>query len=215
MGLSYKAAWEAVEAMNNLADRPLVERSVGGRGGGGTRLTDRGRELVATYLQIAAEHERFVDEINARMGDMDRDLRMLGRFTMMTSARNHFVGKVVRVERGAVNDEVELVLSGGERIVSTITHVSVENLGLQVGREAIAKYFMIVVGTGNKVEFVERQVIPLNETTLLVVGFNDFLRNRDGKLVPEPARFTMVVVRRGDEWLIVHHHSSLRPPPTQ
>ena len=33
--LSYKAAWDAVDAMNNLADRPLVERSTGGRAGGG------------------------------------------------------------------------------------------------------------------------------------------------------------------------------------
>ena len=41
VGLTYKAAWDAVEAMNNLAERPLVERSVGGKGGGGTRLTAR------------------------------------------------------------------------------------------------------------------------------------------------------------------------------
>ena len=86
---------------------------------------------------------------------------------------------------------------------------------LTVGRDAIAKYFTIVVGTGNKVAFVERQVIVLNDTTLVAIGFNDFLRNRDGKLVPEPARFTMVLAKRGDEWLIVHHHSSLRPPPVQ
>ena len=35
VGMSYKAAWDAVEAMNNLADRALVERAVGGKGGGG------------------------------------------------------------------------------------------------------------------------------------------------------------------------------------
>ena len=32
-GLSYKAAWDAIDELNNLADQPLVERSVGGRGG--------------------------------------------------------------------------------------------------------------------------------------------------------------------------------------
>jgi molybdate transport system regulatory protein len=31
--LSYKAAWDAVDAMNNLAEAPLVERSVGGKHG--------------------------------------------------------------------------------------------------------------------------------------------------------------------------------------
>ncbi|WP_129559352.1 winged helix-turn-helix domain-containing protein, partial [Bordetella pertussis] len=40
-GMSYKGAWDAIDAMNNLAGEPLVLRSAGGRGGGGTRLTDR------------------------------------------------------------------------------------------------------------------------------------------------------------------------------
>jgi uncharacterized protein (TIGR02246 family) len=81
-----------------------------------------------------------------------------------------------------------------------------------VGREAITKYFTVVVGTGNKVEFRDHQIVALNDSNILVVGFNDFLRNRDGKLTPEPARFTMVLVKQGNEWLIAHHHSSLRPP---
>ena len=37
VGISYKGAWEAVEALNNMSAAPLVERSVGGSGGGGTR----------------------------------------------------------------------------------------------------------------------------------------------------------------------------------
>ena len=82
-----------------------------------------------------------------------------------------------------------------------------------VGREAITKSFTVVVGTGNKVEFRERDLKVLNDKTILVVGFNDFMRNKDGALTPEPARFTMVLVKQGDEWLIAHHHSSLRPPP--
>ena len=82
-----------------------------------------------------------------------------------------------------------------------------------VGRDAITKYFTVVVNTGNKVEFREHQLVALNDSTLLVVGFNDFMRNRDGKLIPEPARFTIVQVKQGNEWLIAHHHSSLRPPP--
>lgn len=36
MGMSYKAAWQAVERMNNLSEHPLVERQTGGRHGGGT-----------------------------------------------------------------------------------------------------------------------------------------------------------------------------------
>jgi uncharacterized protein (TIGR02246 family) len=86
---------------------------------------------------------------------------------------------------------------------------------LTVGREAITKYFTVVVNTGNKVEFRERKLVVVNPTTILAVGFNDFMRNRDGKLTPEQARFTMVLVKQANDWLIAHHHSSLRPPPTQ
>jgi uncharacterized protein (TIGR02246 family) len=84
---------------------------------------------------------------------------------------------------------------------------------LTMGREAITNYFKIVVGTGNKVQFVEQQLKVINPSTVLAVGFNDFLRNKDGALTPEPARFTMILVKQGDDWLITHHHSSLRPPP--
>ena len=37
--ISYKAAWDAVDAMNNLADQPLVVRPAGGTDGGAARLT--------------------------------------------------------------------------------------------------------------------------------------------------------------------------------
>jgi molybdate transport repressor ModE-like protein len=38
--------------MNNLAGEPLVERLAGGKGGGGTRLTQRGRQLVENFRKI-------------------------------------------------------------------------------------------------------------------------------------------------------------------
>jgi molybdate transport system regulatory protein len=146
IGLSYKAAWDAVEAMNNLSEQPLVERTKGGKGGGGTRLTARGEQLVATFRAVEVENDRFLEAINARIGNrsggdpmnLRQDLQVIARLNMLTSARNHFSGKVVRIRNGAVNDEVELVLAGGERIVSVITHESRENLGLKLGSEAIA-----------------------------------------------------------------------------
>jgi molybdate transport repressor ModE-like protein len=42
--LSYKAAWDAVDAMNNLAEQPLLIRAIGGQHGGGSYLTAHGRE---------------------------------------------------------------------------------------------------------------------------------------------------------------------------
>ena len=135
--LSYKAAWDAIAAMNNLSDEVLVERSVGGKGGGGARLTPHGRRLVATFRAVEAESERFVQRVNRRVRDQ-ADIATLGRMTMLTSARNHFVGRVSRIVKGAVNDEVELRLPGGDTLVATITRESTQALGLRKGGEALA-----------------------------------------------------------------------------
>jgi len=57
---------------------------------------------------------------------------------MKTSARNQFLGRISRIQRGAVNDELVLAIANGMKLVAVLTHESVENLGLQVGSEAFA-----------------------------------------------------------------------------
>lgn len=57
---------------------------------------------------------------------------------MKTSARNHFVGTVKTVRPGAVNDEIELDVAGGLRIVATVTSASRTALGLEPGANAFA-----------------------------------------------------------------------------
>ncbi|MFJ3046682.1 molybdopterin-binding protein [Herbaspirillum chlorophenolicum] len=57
---------------------------------------------------------------------------------MLTSARNEFSGKVSQIRPGAVNDEIEITLAGGDRIVAVITQESTRSLELKIGSEAIA-----------------------------------------------------------------------------
>lgn len=57
---------------------------------------------------------------------------------MAVSARNQLVGKVSVTAHGAVNDEVELILDGGAKLVAIVTSSSKEALGLNPGKEAIA-----------------------------------------------------------------------------
>lgn len=137
-GLSYKAAWDAIDAMNNLAGKTLVATTVGGKGGGGTRLTAQGRELLATYHAVAQEQERFLAKINSDLGRAKRSLPVLGRLSMRTSARNQWSGTVRKIRQGAINDEIDIELPGGDRIAAVITRESTENLGVEVGREVIA-----------------------------------------------------------------------------
>ncbi len=74
---------------------------------------------------------------------------------MKTSARNQFAGKVAAVRRGAVNDEIEIEIAGGQRIVAVVTRESTETLGLKSGREAFAlvkasSVILMVAGDGAK-----------------------------------------------------------------
>jgi molybdate transport system regulatory protein len=52
MGMSYKRAWQIVSAINNLSDDPLVIRNTGGAGGGGTMLTEKGKQIISEFRRI-------------------------------------------------------------------------------------------------------------------------------------------------------------------
>jgi molybdate transport system regulatory protein len=136
--MSYKAAWDAIDTMNNLAGAALVERLAGGKGGGGTRLTPRGEQLVRNFELVEREHRRFVERLGQQAAGLADDYLLIRRVSMRTSARNEFFGKVSSVKPGAVNDEIELDVVGGHKIVAVITHASTEELGLRVGAEAFA-----------------------------------------------------------------------------
>ena len=52
-GVSYKAAWQALETLENLAGGKLVEKLVGGNRGGGTTLTVTGEQILKIADRIA------------------------------------------------------------------------------------------------------------------------------------------------------------------
>ena len=138
--LSYKAAWDAVDAMNNLADQPLVLRSTGGRNGGGTQLTEHGRKVVALYRALETEYQAALDRLMDSMNDgQASDFRqfqqLLRRMSMKTSARNQFAGHIVGLREGHVDYEVRIRLDDENEIVAVITIDSAENLGLTIGME--------------------------------------------------------------------------------
>jgi len=52
LGMTYKRAWLLIDSMNQGFGRPVVERSIGGKGGGGAWLTSRGEALLRHYDDI-------------------------------------------------------------------------------------------------------------------------------------------------------------------
>src|ERR1700761_1624544 len=101
VGMSYKGAWDAVDTMNNLAGEPLVIRSTGGKGGGGTTLTPRAVALINTFRAVEREHRLFLERAGAAIAGFSDDWKLIGRIGMKTSARNQLFGKVDAIQRGA------------------------------------------------------------------------------------------------------------------
>ena len=67
IGMSYKAAWDAIDIMNNLAGQPLVERTVGGKGGGKPDFAMAGGSDVAALEGVLGmTHERLVQQLANR-----------------------------------------------------------------------------------------------------------------------------------------------------
>lgn len=58
--MSYRRAWNLVDTMNKCFVAPLVDSSAGGVHGGGARLTDLGREVLAAYQDMEIKATRAV-----------------------------------------------------------------------------------------------------------------------------------------------------------
>ncbi|PWC31858.1 TOBE domain-containing protein [Azospirillum sp. TSO22-1] len=139
MGITYKAAWDAIDAMNNLFGSPLVAGQTGGRRGGGAALTPEGLRLVETFHRLEGELARAFHALEPELtGTGLSAANLMWGFFMRTSARNALRGSVAAVTDGAVNAEVALRVSDRTTLTAVITRDSVRDLGLFPGREATA-----------------------------------------------------------------------------
>ena len=148
VGISYKTAWHLVNMVNNLSEKPLVDRIAGGKNGGGTVLTKEGKNVIEQFRVVQEEHRRFLENLEERLGDSNL-YQFLRRISMKVSARNVFSGTIEKITTGAVNAEVILLISGGTRITANITNGAVDNLSLKEGLNAYAiiKSSSIIIGT--------------------------------------------------------------------
>jgi molybdate transport system regulatory protein len=142
--LSYKAAWSALEAMNRLAQVPLVERGAGGGRRAGTRLTDHGRRLLALLRATQAESRSAIDRLvrvpagAAVSADMPAYRRLLRTRALRTSARNQFSGRVQALQRRGIAVDVMIEFGPQQRLCAQVTSASVRSLGLRVGSAVLA-----------------------------------------------------------------------------
>ncbi len=137
-GVSYKAAWQAVETLGNLAGMPLIEKVVGGSGGGGAKLTAAGlRVLNAADVLRAARHSAILGLTGARKKGAASLLPAYG-LGLRTSMRNQFPCRVREIKKSQSAARVELELDDGQSIFSRVTAESLELLELKKGQRVLA-----------------------------------------------------------------------------
>jgi molybdate transport system regulatory protein len=72
MGMSYRRAWQLVEAVNQSFNRPVVVTVTGGKRGGGAVVTDFGKRLVERYHAMETKAS---DAIAPDLAEFTRDIR--------------------------------------------------------------------------------------------------------------------------------------------
>jgi molybdate transport system regulatory protein len=67
MEMSYKHAWDLVDSMNRQAPAPLVEKVIGGKGGGGALLTGAGEQAIVLFWQCHEEFQEILQKMSMRL----------------------------------------------------------------------------------------------------------------------------------------------------
>lgn len=62
MKMAYRQAWQLVEEMNQRAENPLVEKLLGGKGGGGARLTEAGEKAIIVFYEVQKSIKDFAQK---------------------------------------------------------------------------------------------------------------------------------------------------------
>jgi len=132
-GVSYKAAWQAIDILSNLAGTPLVEKVVGGSGGGGAQLTQAGKELLKASTELEKAKTQLVKKASAKP-TTDSSTAFLG---LRTTMRNQFPCAVSAIVKKAGFVRVGLTSKGGSVFHSKITAASAELFGLHTGQQVL------------------------------------------------------------------------------
>lgn len=141
--VSYKAAWQAIDTLTNLAGVTLVERVVGGAGGGGARVTEAGQQLLATAIALDAARAQVLADAGSAVNRLP-----VQALALQTSMRNQLPCTVLRLELQGRIVRVVLQLGRGaetddsarapEQLISRITQESAELLALVPGLSVLA-----------------------------------------------------------------------------
>ncbi|MDB5594193.1 MAG: transcriptional regulator, ModE family [Hyphomicrobiales bacterium] len=151
VGLTYKAAWDGLDAMANLFGQPLLLKRAGGKSGGGAALTETGLRVIEAFHRMEAEMARVIRALEPDLaGTGVTPLNLMSGLLMKTSARNALRGTVAGIVSDELAAEISVAVSKDTTIHALVTASSLRDLGLVVGRSTIvlikASFVMIAPG---------------------------------------------------------------------
>ena len=67
MKMSYRQAWQMVNEMNERANETLVQKSLGGKGGGGTCITEAGLKAIEAFHEFEEKVKQFIESEDKKL----------------------------------------------------------------------------------------------------------------------------------------------------
>lgn len=155
-GVSYKAAWQALETLGNLAGSPLVEKITGGVHGGGTRLTATGEQVLDLATRLEAARAKVLAEFE--LGNKPQ-LSGLSAASLRTSMRNHLPAIIERITHGPAMDRISLRIDGVNVLKASVTKESTQLLQLTEGMRVLALTKATAVEIARSFELRPRETV--------------------------------------------------------
>ena len=136
-GISYKTAWEAVDAINNLLPTPAFVTRTSGRVGGAAEMTDEGRRLITVFHRLE-DHLAKISSLIAEEGLEDIGDALLGRPGSRYRRGTFSTPRWSAFDAGRSTSKSSSKSRTTIVIHATITNAATEQLGLAPGRKALA-----------------------------------------------------------------------------
>jgi molybdate transport system regulatory protein len=209
VGLSYKAAWDALDAMTKLFGQPLLEKRTGGRSGGSACLTPTGFRVIELFGRLEAEMARaFRAFAPVFAGTAEQPSQLPDVQTANAAEHNSLRGKISAIASDALGAEIAVAVSDEITVISRASTDCLCASDFRVGGEANLSIdaSSVVIAPGleppllsarNCVRGVVRQcdIFPVTARIVLDIGDNRTLvacltahRAADLKLSPgDPA----------------------------
>lgn len=138
IGMSYKSAWDAINDINTLSEKPFVQTLTGGKGGGGATLSPYGIRFVEMYDLLTKMQTNAFNILSDETLPLNDILKVAAKVSLQSSARNQFYGVITSININEVAGFITVLLQDKQtEMTAYITHSSIERLNLMIGKEVI------------------------------------------------------------------------------